>query len=186
MAFSKAEKAILAGTILVVLSLVISSTWAYHLYRRQAMVRQDIALILESSARFYGEYGMWPTMLSGEYGDVRYGRKRANAEMMHVLVARDGIGNTGHIVNPHQIVFLEIPPASSGFSGQVEDGSFIDPWGTPYQVVLDTDLDEVCNIEHSIYERVIDQGIVVWSCGPDQLSDTADDILSWKREKVQQ
>ena len=36
-----------------------------------------------------------------------------------------------------------------------------------------------CNVENSIYGRLIGQGLALWSCGPDRRSDTPDDILAW-------
>jgi hypothetical protein len=129
---------------------------------------------------FHSEYGIWPSLYSGEYGDYRYGRSLSNALVINVLRGVAGPGNPQHAVNPRQIGFIEVAPAERGLSGLDSGGNFIDPWGVQYQIVLDTDLDESCDIEYSIYGYRQGQGAAIWSCGYDGISDTADDILSWE------
>lgn len=129
--------------------------------------------------RFYTEYGIWPSRHVKESGDVRFGLDIPNGEVLNVLRSIAGPGNEDDSVNPNHVVFIEFPRARRGESGLDESGNFLDPWGTPYQVVLDTDLNTVCDIANSVHGTGIPWGMVVWSCGPDRLSDTSDDILSW-------
>jgi len=174
------EWAMIAGVVLVVIALVLPGVWAWHRVRRMAMARADIRALMEACENFYGEYGIWPTPHNGEYGDVRYGRHFPNALVLNILLARDAQGNLGHSVNTRRIAFLDVAPYQQGWSGMDSSGEFIDPWGTPYQIVLDTDLDNICQIEYSVYGRREDAGVVVWSCSRDRMSDTPDDLLSWE------
>ncbi len=100
---------------------------------------------------------------------------------MNVLRAVAGPGNPGYSVNSKRIAFIEVREAEPGWSGLDQQGNFLDPWGQPYQIVLDTDLDNSCDISGSIYGRRIGEGMAVWSCGPDRESDTVDDVLSWEK-----
>jgi hypothetical protein len=91
----------------------------------------------------------------------------------------EGPGNPQHRGNEQQIVLLEVEPYRAGWSGLDASGAFLDPWGTPYQMVFDSNFDNVCDVENSVYGRLIGQGLALWSCGPDGRSDSADDLLAW-------
>ncbi len=149
--------------------------------QQQLAARADIRALLEAGNQFFEEYGVWPSEHSGQYGDFRYGRGDPNRYVMNPLLARDGAGNPGHAINRRRIVFLEAPAWRPGYSGITTAGDFLDPWGQPYQVVMDTDLDNLCDMRNSIYGLIPDCGMAVWSCGPDRVSDTADDLRSWPR-----
>ena len=173
--------AIILGLLLIAGTVTVTAVWGWQLYARQQMVYGDLRVLIRAGEGFFREYGIWPTPHSGQYGDFRYGRDFPNAYVMNILRAVYGDGNAGHSVNPGKIVFLEVRPAAPGVSGLNDAGSLLDPWGQPYQIVLDTDLDNSCQIENSIYGTLPGYGMVVWSCGPDGISDTEDDLCSWPR-----
>jgi type II secretory pathway pseudopilin PulG len=178
---SRAETCFLLGFLLLVISIVVPSWFAIRHRQRLAMARGDLASLLAAGARFAREYGGWPTEYSGSHEDVRYGRLLPNAAVLNALRSVDGPGNEAFKLNAQKMVFIEVEPYRPGWSGLSADGSFLDPWGVPYEIVFDTDFDNVCVVQNSIYGRLGGQGMVAWSCGPDRISDTADDILSWKR-----
>ncbi|HPG00260.1 MAG TPA: hypothetical protein PLE77_09320 [Kiritimatiellia bacterium] len=179
---SRPELAFLVGAVLTVASIVLPLGWAVHLARVTAVVKQDMAALVEAGTRFYAEYGVWPGARMGDYGDCRYGARFPNREVVNVLRAVEGEGNAGNENNQQRIVFLDVTGAVRGRSGLNGEGDYVDPWGTPYQLVLDSDLNGVCDVVGSIYGVGIGGGMIVWSCGPDRRSETGDDILSWKRE----
>ena len=70
--------------------------------------------------------------------------------------------------NPAGVRFLEYKSSS------VQNGEYVDPWGKPYQVSTDTNLD---NQNASLS---IPRPILVWSGGPDEdLSTLHDNIKHW-------
>ena len=164
---------------LALASAVVPAGYAIRARQRVALARSDVTALLQAGRRFYREYGVWPSSRTGEKGDRRFGSELPNAEVLNILCALDRAGNEAHAVNRKRIVFLETSPAQPGLSGVDGRGEFLDPWGTPYQVVLDTDLNNICEIPGSAYPRQIGQGMLAWSCGPDRRSDTSDDVLSW-------
>ncbi len=180
MRFSRSEWSILAGLILMVVSAVVP---ALRWVRQRAdlrMVRADMQAVLEAGRLFYSEYGIWPSQYVLEQGDIRYGRDTPNHEVMNVLRSMEGGGNEGGSVNPNHIVFIDFGLYEPGRSGLNERGDLLDPWGIPYQMVLDTDLNAACDISDSLHGTGIPHGMIMWSCGPDRISDTPDDILSWR------
>jgi len=180
---TKPETAIVTGLAVILFTLLITARMSLINHQQERMAKEDLAAIQRASELFLTEHGYWPCDDNGILHDQRYGREYPNRRVFNVLQALRGEGNTKNLTNPNQIIFLEIAPRSRGTSGLNKEGDFVDPWGTPYQIVLDTDLNKHCDIEHSIYGRLEDTGIAVWSCGPDQTSDTADDLLGWEHTK---
>lgn len=176
---SRSELLILIGFLLLLASLIFPGRWAWHQYQRLNMARADLRVLVEAAQRYHREYGSWPGALRSPLADIRFGRAIPNAEVLNVLRALEGPGNVNHAGNEQQIIFLEVEPYREGWSGLNAEGSFLDPWGTPYQMVFDSNFDNVCEVEQSIYGRLIGQGLAIWSCGPDRQSDTADDLLAW-------
>lgn len=178
--WSASERWLVVGVAIIVLSIVVP-VWLQHIgARRLAMARQDVRALVMASERFFVEYGAWPSPHMGTAGDVRYGREWSNELVVNALRAVDGPGNEGYRLNPNRIVFLDPPRYRRGRSGLDASGAFLDPWGTPYQVVLDTDLNNTTVLSHTIYPNQIGVGVVVWSFGPDRRPDTPKDILSWR------
>lgn len=178
--FSKSEFLVVLGAAAVLLSAVLAGLWRYDLYRRETQVQRDMRFIESACVRFFNEYYIWPTMYTGTGKDVRYGSSISNAEIVAALEGRAGGGNPEHRTNPNRINFLQtgLLDYQSMLS---RDGEWVDPWGTPYQVVFDTDLDGHCVVDDSLYGRQPDQEFLIWSCGPDRISDTFDDLLGWRR-----
>ena len=140
----------------------------------------DIRGVVDAGKHFYEIYDMWPSSQSGRNRDFRYGGKLPNQQVMNVLGALDGPGNWAHQVNPRQINFLQDGANVSRLVLDEETGDWLDPWGSPYQIVMDTDFNWSCDIERTAYGRVEGVGMAVWSFGPDRESDTPDDVCSWK------
>ncbi len=122
--------------------------------------------------------------------------------------------NTGHKNNPRQIVFFEgksvtntnqprggfqdpAVGAAPGAAAPATTGSFFDPWGTQYCVMVDANYDNVCNLA-GVY-RNYDAGnsprtgVIAWSLGKDQTLGklpsggsadntllNSDDVVSWQ------
>lgn len=177
---SRPETVLLLGLLVFVLSLVVPGWFMWVAHRRTAMARADLKAVTEAARTFYAEYGTWPTALSGGLEDVRYGRDTPNREVINALRAQDAPGNLAHRVNKRKISFLEVPDYRPGWSGLDADGNLVDPWGQPYQMLLDASLDGICISPTTVYGRREGEGIMLWSCGPDGLSDTRDDLLSWQ------
>lgn len=145
------------------------------------MALHDVAALERAIQRYQREYGKWPAPSQAGGADVRYGRRRPNAEIMRILRAESGPGNPEHALNPQRMVFIEMESHKPGWSGLDGRGEFLDPWGQPYQIVLDSNYDNAAQVENSIYPRLLGVGVMIWSYGPDTISETRDDLISWPR-----
>ena len=170
----------LLGGVIVICSLVFPGLAMYRERSRLALARSDLLMILEAGERFFDEYRKWPSANTGDFGDCRYGEEVSNRDVFNVLRGIDGPGNVDHGANPHRLSFIEIEGVGLRGSGLDSGGVFLDPWGVQYQLVIDTDFDNACDVEGSAYLRVVGEGMIVWSYGPDGRPDTPDDLLSWQ------
>jgi type II secretory pathway pseudopilin PulG len=179
---ARAELLLAAGLVVVFLAIAVPAVATARQQRRLWRVAVDLAVVVKAIDRYYNEYRTWPSLRMGDDKDTRYGAGRPNVEIMRVLRAEPGAGNPAHVLNPNRIAFLPLLLEEEGLDPNLgANGDYRDPWGTPYQVVLDTNADESCLAEGSGYGVQADQDLLVWSCGPDRESDTADDILAWHK-----
>ncbi len=129
------------------------------------------------------EYGKWPAFT----GDGLFLDEARNAQLLRTLCAKDEASN------PRKIVFFEGRTADKG-SGQYregfhpETGAYLDPWGNPYRIAIDSNYDnEIANPYSD--DPPIQTGVIVWSLGKDGKQGSpanphtykgSDDITSWQ------
>jgi len=134
-----------------------------RVYRRTARQgMQEFVKVLSGS----GYSGSATDRHFSAMGDIRYGKASANAALVEKLYAGEG-------------GFARPDVWRRGSYGLDADGNFLDPWGNQYQVVLDGDGDGFCSVRVRGRICSVETGAVVWSCGPDGVSGTGDDIRSW-------
>lgn len=101
---------------------------------------------------FQREYSLWPVRDSNGRSDNTFGSKasgftKKQAEVMDILRAVDSANNPGHAYNSRRTVFVEIPESSMSGKDKDDnayskaDGYYLDPWGNPYMICMDTDFD---------------------------------------------
>ncbi len=89
-------------------------------------------------------------------------------------------GHNDDGLNPKELVFIETRPAKDGRGGSVDlddkdKARLLDPWGRPYQVILDADYGGEIKVPGGEVRGTAG----VYSLGPDgKISD--DDIRSWE------
>lgn len=176
----KPAGAIALGVLLLLASWIGPAIWKGRLRREQAYARAGGQALVQAARHFYADYGVWPTARQCPPHDCRFGGDLRNGEVVNVLRAVDGPGNAHHAVNPNRTVYFDPPAHRPRRPGLDHRGDFLDSWGTSYQVVLDSNLSGIGEVENSVYDGQIGIGVLVWSCGPDRRSDTPDDLLSWK------
>ena len=108
---------------------------------------------------------------------------------MDVLLASDKeTGPDG--LNPRQISFCSFRKAKPAGEGKFRRGLTLDadgggelwdPWGNHYRIIMDTNFDNQIAAPPWVKEvKIIPQGVIVWSPGPDGDDNTAEDnIITW-------
>jgi type II secretory pathway pseudopilin PulG len=133
----------------------------------RAMAKNDVVQIATAINAFQTEYGHIPST----YGEIQ----EVGGPLLQTLMG----SNTA--LNPRLIVFLEVPPAKKG-KGGLRNGIFVDPWGSPYKIKLDTHGDgKIINAGPSQQPTPVVQKIVaVWN-DPSTHSDKASPMKKRKR-----
>ncbi|MFT5495943.1 MAG: hypothetical protein ACI9TH_001340 [Kiritimatiellia bacterium] len=181
MRISRPEISMMLGILIAISSIVGSAAYAVYLKRIDDMLRSDFAAFEAACLAFKKDYGQLPT-LYGDYFDFQYGLPQDvnNVEIMNALMSKDGAGNEGYSLNTNKTVYIQVPVAGLLLSGMNKTGEFVDPWGGDYQVVLDTDGNNVCAMEGTSYPPAIGKQVAIWSKGPDGKLYSFDDILGWE------
>jgi len=137
---------------------------------RQRKADQDIRIIVNAVQNYYVDYGQYPAMDPNpnpqNVGDTACGDKAAqitidNANLFNILRDIDKAPNGNHALNPRQQKYIETHVVSNpqsprdGFlevagggatGGGGVAGSWYDPWGSQYCVVIDSNGDNVIDV----------------------------------------
>ena len=171
--------------------------------------RTEMAAIAQGIHQYETEYSRMPVssaVLNATAGnDVTYGGGTlvggpTNSEVVVILMDLDQGVNAGHVKNPKQLKLLEDKQVTDGSQGGIgPDGVFYDPWGTPYIISMDSNMNEKC--KDAFYRsRAVSQSsgqsglnglfnssnatgnsddfefngkVMVWSAGPDRKFNSA-------------
>ena len=115
--------------------------------------KSDIASIVTAIEAYYREYGIMPTPDTNGYPDHTFAGKEGVAPFVvgdpkrqnTIMDILRGLNSTN---NPRRIIFLDVPDSSMTGTDRNNaiytpaDGYYLDPWGNPYFIVMDTDFDD--------------------------------------------
>jgi prepilin-type N-terminal cleavage/methylation domain-containing protein len=102
------------------------------------------------------------------------------------------LGQNEQKLNPRQITYLEPPMGKDGAGGlSGTDGNYalMDPWGMPYEVIIDANYDnKIANPDTKNQDPTISSGappylimgVAGLSFGEDKVQNTKDDVVSWR------
>ena len=126
------------------------------------------------------------------------GYQNSNAELIAILTDSEDWPNAGHVYNPQRHAFFNAKKVGdTKSSGVGRDGIFRDPWGNPYIITLDLNLDNRCQdgfyypLTKGAKSLLVADSVMIWSFGPDGKADSdhktgvkggvnKDNVLSWE------
>jgi hypothetical protein len=140
---------------------------------KMARADHDVVQIASAVTAFHTEYGRLPST-NGNMQDV-------GGSVIQALMGLDPT------INPRNIVFLEVQPASwsKPLRGGLYKGAFVDPWGSPYKMKLDTDGDLLITEAGAPAEAKVRRMVAVWGVPPSRdINERADgpkrrSVKSW-------
>jgi prepilin-type N-terminal cleavage/methylation domain-containing protein len=176
----------------------------------------EIAGLVQAIKQYENIYSRWPVtkdvMAAAGTNDVTYGGLvfapagigyPTNSDIVTILMDLDQGVNAGHVKNPQRHVLLTPNVVTDSSRGGVgPDGVYRDPWGTPYIISIDLNLDQKCRDAFYRYKAVSQSvqqsgrvglnglmsatdpngnsddfefsgSVMVWSLGPDRKADPA-------------
>ncbi len=209
-AFTLMELLVVISIIAILMGLLFPAVNSIREQMRRAQARNDVGNIVAAVKQFQTDYGKYPRVAAAPAaGDVLVGDEDAkatidNSALMDTLRAIDRGLNERHLLNPKRVVFLEGRTASdakeprAGFADKAESkkrGSFYDPWGRQYGVVMDTDNDNQITVAEQYSDFAGDNaprvGVGAFSPGRDNKlgskgdalyrkgTTVSDDVISW-------
>ena len=199
-AFTLIELLVVIAIIAILIGLLFPAFKAVQNQARQTQAKNDLTQIVNAVNAFYTDYGRYP-LPTGTTGDFTYGpngnsNAPSNAELLYTLRAVNaGTMNANNAANPRQIVFINPPYVKSDTAGNRRsgvsptDGSYYDPWGTPYDVRIDGDYNNTVNpnpytANTGAGPSPLVIGVIAWSLGANQTQGTdfsaSDDVISWQ------
>jgi prepilin-type N-terminal cleavage/methylation domain-containing protein len=199
-AFTLVELLVVITIIAVLMGLAFPVFQSIQNQAKKTQAKNDLTQIVTAVNAFYTEYGKYPVAGAA---DVRLGPGGTSTTDALFTTLR----GLDPATNARQIVFISPPDVKdkagprSGIATQdttvngvsVKTGEFVDPWGTPYALMIDADY--TSQIETNPYtadtgagSAKIRQGVIVWSLGKDlkggtgskTSTDSNDDVISWQ------
>jgi len=181
-AFTLIELLVVIAIIAILIGLLFPAFQAVQNQAKQTQAKNDLTQIVNAVNAFYTEYGKYPPATD----DVVIAD---NSTLFNVLRAMDPTNN------PRQIVFINPPYVKNDTAGQRRagvsptDGKYYDPWGTQYQVAIDTNYDNQMTNPYTPNTGAgpspLNIGVIAWSLGKDGVQGTtnfsaSDDVISWQ------
>lgn len=151
-AFTLIELLIVISIIIILLGLLFPAFRGVQEQATKAQAKNDLTQIVTAATAFYAEYGRYPVTATTAPNDAFFGTGTAptgtssvgtNELLFDVLRNNTGGANTATL-NPRQVVFFSPPNVKNTAqprSGIGSDSRYYDPWGSPYNVVIDTNYD---------------------------------------------
>jgi prepilin-type N-terminal cleavage/methylation domain-containing protein len=140
---------------------------------KKAQARTHCTAVAIAVNGYYARYNIYPLGATGTGGDLKI--QGGNRAIIDILRAQ-GDPST----NPAKEKFISLTPAKNDArprNGIDSAGDLYDPWGHPYEILIDSNYDETVADPFSGEE--MDGTVLVWSVGRDGEAGTDDDVTTW-------
>jgi prepilin-type N-terminal cleavage/methylation domain-containing protein len=186
-AFSLIEILVVVSIIALLVGIALPAIHGAMNRARRLEARNTLQGLTMALHNYHAEYNRYPTT-SKSSQDEQVELSSGNT-LLKVL-----LGENADRLNSREFNFLDNVKlgrnGTGGLVGQEGSYSMVDPWGQPYRVVMDGNLDsrvsnpDVRNEDPSIAESApanLIMGAIGMSAGPDKRWDTADDVVTWRQ-----
>lgn len=168
-AFTLIELLIVIAIIGILMSLLFPAVNSAIDAARKAQAKNDVVQIATAVTAYETEYGKLPATTE------------AAANVDKTLV--ETLTGTATNNNPRGIVFLEVQGQKKGKSGTNSSGSFVDPWGGNYKIIMDATYDNT--ITAGTNGVSLRKKVAVWNDPTTQTGTTASQksrryVTSWE------
>jgi prepilin-type N-terminal cleavage/methylation domain-containing protein len=218
-AFTLIELLVVIGIIAILIGLLFPAFKGVQNQAKQTQAKNDLTQIVNAVNAYYTEYGRYPVAAAANDTCVNWGAGPCAAQQriqsdalfneLRACPATDTTScSAAAALNTRQIVFISPPmvkdpnnPKSgigTSTTGGINKGRYFDPWGSPYNVVIDSNYNNnAINIYGATGGAGVDpipQGVAAWSNGADLQVGTnsdyiykntttatqSDDVISWQ------
>jgi prepilin-type N-terminal cleavage/methylation domain-containing protein len=184
-AFTLIELLVVISLIAILTSLVFSAFKGVTTRARNLEALTAIKAVTTSIQNYSSDYHRMPSRSDGNEEPVELS---AGSPLLKVL-----LGDDESRLNPKHVAFLSDPKigrnGAGGLVGTDGNLSLVDPWGTPYRIVMDVNGDgrvtnpDSLNEDTSIASQApswLPSSVIGYSAGADKKFGTHDDVVSWR------
>jgi Tfp pilus assembly protein PilE len=139
---------------------------------RKTQAKNEEQQIVAAVNAFYTDYGKYPLVTADT--TINKTSTPSNSDLFFTLRAVSGGANAANVVNTRAIVFIQ-PPVSkdqnnprSGIKSSTTDSTWYDPWGSPYNVMINGIYDNQLANPYTGDNpggATLYLGVIVWSFG---------------------
>ena len=210
-AFTLIELLVVIAIIGILVGLLFPAFKAVQNQARQTQAKNDLTQIVNAVNAFYTDYGKYPTSATSDscfawqisgmtfepFNAALFNELRAcNTSTDPLSCSATATLNTRRIVYISPPIVKNATSPKSGIGTGSYIGRYFDPWGSQYNVLIDSNYD---NSVRNPYVALggsgagvdpVAQGVVAWSNGSDQLVGgsgsnqniytNSDDVISWQ------
>jgi len=189
--FTIIELLVVVAIIGVLMGMLLPAVTAVRQNARKTKAKSEINGIITAIKQYESTYGYFP--VNGACNPTTLANYRT---LMEYLTNYPGPGTStaaaSFVANPRAVRFLDAPSTygynkgsrtdnSDSDARATENGDYADPWGSFYQIYVDTDYDGVVNTD---IDTGLNGTVFVYSLGPDKKKGTTatnkDNIYCWK------
>lgn len=179
--FTLVELLVVISIIAVLMGLLFPVAGSVMRSAKKTQAKNDALQIASAIKGYYTEYGRFP--IDSGSNDTTLTNDGDLGDLYKVLLASPRNDDNVRDNNPRLIVFLDAKDAKNGRGGIDEDYVFRDPWGQPYQVVIDANYDnEIPSLPSPFsLERPLRDTVAVFSPGDpeEKKSDEKKAVATW-------
>lgn len=188
--FSLVELLTVIAVIAILAGILIPAVQSVRAKGKETQAKSQASAIALAIKNYEGQYGLLPVVGSNsplnddEYDVLMMFLTKVDTSNAPITIGSDNCDkDKGNI---RSVTFLDAP---NGFTDTInntdgeEAGSFRDPWGLRFKVLMDSDYDN----EVTLGSDTLHGKVFVYSCGPDKSDNSGatkkegeDDVCSWK------
>jgi prepilin-type N-terminal cleavage/methylation domain-containing protein len=171
-AFTLIELLVVMTLIAILLGIGYPAFTAVMESARKTQAKNEEQQIVAAVNAFYTDYGKYPLVTADT--TINGASTPSNSDLFFTLRGVSGGANAANAVNTRAIVFIQ-PPASkdqtnprSGIKTSTTDSTWYDPWGKPYNVMIDGTYDNQLANPYTGDNpggTPLYLGVIVWSFG---------------------
>lgn len=172
-AFTLVEMLVVVAILAILMAMMIPAAGMILRRAKVSTARGDAGIVVTALTKYNAEYNRWPAFYQAGPADQNL------TDNVWVDAMSPPPGGAMPASNPKRLMFFE--PSGGVLGTEVPYvGSFVDPWGVPFEYQVDLDGDG--QIAHPNGEGPIIRGrVIAWSAGPDRMWDTwEDNVPSWE------